>query len=161
MPHTWGPRAGHQFNSSATPSPVEPAASRRVRVLFVCIGNSCRSQMAEGFAQHYGQDVLEAASAGIAPATLVAPLTRKAMLETKHIDLEQHWPKSVFEVPGPFDLIVNMSGHPLPPALTAAEKRTWTVHDPVAGDESVHIQVANQIESLVQQLILEIRARWH
>ena len=44
------------------------APSTRLHVLFVCIGNSCRSQMAEAFARAYGRDVLVAASAGLAPA---------------------------------------------------------------------------------------------
>lgn len=115
--------------------------------------------MAEGFALRYGNDVIEPASAGLAPANLVAPLTRKAMLETKQIDLSEHWPKSVFEVAGPFDMIVNMSGYPLPPVLVGKELRAWTVPDPITGDESVHQEVANQIEALVQQLILELRQR--
>lgn len=155
MPHTWGPKAGRQF------TPPTPAAKQRVklRVLFVCLGNSCRSQMAEGFALRYGTDVMDSASAGLAPAAMVAPLTRKAMLVTKGIDLQEHFPKSVFDVSGPFDLIVNMSGYPLPKAVTAREVRSWTVQDPVAGDESVHLEVANLIESMVQQLILEIRGK--
>ena len=45
------------------------------RVLFVCIGNACRSQMAEAFARTYGSDVMIAASAGLAPAMGVAPDT--------------------------------------------------------------------------------------
>ena len=165
MPHTWGPKAGRQFTAahqSAGPIAFQQPAitpSQKLRVLFVCIGNSCRSQMAEGFALHYGKDVMHAASAGLSPATLVAPLTRKAMLEDKGIDLREHWPKSVFETPGPFDLIVNISGHPLPPAITATEHRTWKVDDPVTGDQAVHQRVATQIESLVQQLILELRQR--
>jgi arsenate reductase len=155
MPHTWGPKAGRQFSP---PKPA-PAPRSRLRVLFVCIGNSCRSQMAEGFALRYGKDVMEAESAGIAPAAMVAPLTRKAMLETKDIDLTNHWPKSVFDVSGAFDLIINMSGYPLPPNMQAGEVREWKVTDPVSGDESVHAQVAEHVERLVQQLILELRAR--
>ena len=56
------------------------------RVLFLCIGNSCRSQMAEGFANRYGQDVMKVASAGFAPASIVQPLTRKVM-EDKNINI--------------------------------------------------------------------------
>src|SRR5262249_60504772 len=58
----------------------------RKRVLFLCIGNCCRSQMAEGFARTHGSDVLIAASAGIVPTAEVAQDTRRAMAE-KHIDL--------------------------------------------------------------------------
>ena len=48
-------------------------------MLFVCIGNACRSQMAEGFARSYGADVMEAHSAGLAPAVSVPSLTRQVM----------------------------------------------------------------------------------
>ena len=70
------------------------------RVLFLCIGNSCRSPMAEGFAKCYGSDVMQAESAGLAPAGIVQPLTKKVM-EEKNINiyatpalekgLESHW----------------------------------------------------------------------
>ena len=53
------------------------------RVLFVCIGNSCRSQMAEGFARAYGSDVMIPASAGFTPASRVAPDTIRAMAEPR------------------------------------------------------------------------------
>lgn len=163
MPHTWGPKAGKQFQprqaaaAASTPSPAS-VAPRLLRVLFVCIGNSCRSQMAEGFARKYGSDVMEVASAGLAPATLVSPLSRQAMLESKGIDLADHWPKSLFEMHGPWDLIVNISGMTMPPTAHARQIRIWTVPDPVVDPLPVHIQVANQIETLVQQLVLELRA---
>lgn len=129
-----------------------------MRVLFVCIGNSCRSQMAEGFARKYGSDVMEVASAGLAPASLVAPLTRQAMIESKGIDLTGQWPKSVFELHGPWDLIINISGMTFPPTVHARQIRIWTIHDPVLDPLPVHIEVANKIEALVQQLVLELRA---
>ena len=137
-----------------------PASGRRkLRVLFVCLGNSCRSQMAEGFAIRYGSDVMEVASAGLAPATMVAPLTAKAMLDRKGIDLSKHWPKSLFDASGDFDVIINISGQPLPPSITAPDIRAWAVHDPVLDDETVQLEVANRVELLVQQLILELRNR--
>jgi arsenate reductase len=54
---------------------------RRYRVLFVCIGNSCRSQMAEGFAKAYGDDILAARSAGLNPCEMVSPVTVQLMAE--------------------------------------------------------------------------------
>ena len=159
MPHTWGPHAGRHLRRQE-PAPTPAALGRRrIKVLFVCIGNSCRSQMAEGFALRYGQDVMEVASAGLAPATMVAPLTAKAMLDSKGIDLSGQWPKSVFDVTGDFDVIINISGQLLPPSITAPDIRAWAVHDPVLDDETVQLEVANKVELLVQQLILELRNR--
>src|SRR5947209_2471045 len=91
---------------------MTPAPKKRV--LFVCIGNACRSQMAEGFARTYGSDALVAASAGVAPAGAVARDTVRAMLE-KNIDLREHFPKSIQHLDrARFDLVVNMSESYLP-----------------------------------------------
>src|SRR5215475_5872555 len=62
--------------------PAAPAqALTKKRVLFICIGNSCRSQMAEAFAQAYGSDVMEVHSAGVSPAAMIAPLTKSILAE--------------------------------------------------------------------------------
>src|SRR5690348_16728584 len=109
------------------------------RVLFVCIGNSCRSQMAEGFARTYGSDVILAASAGIAPALMVAADTRRAMKE-KNISLDDHFPKGVEQLSkAHFDLIINMSGVELPESLGTI--RTWKVRDPIGTKYDVHCAV--------------------
>ena len=126
------------------------------RVLFVCIGNSCRSQMAEGFARAYGSDVMIAASAGVAPAVTVASDTRRAMKE-KNISLEDHFPKSLQQLVNVhFDLIVNMSGVELPGTLETPI-RTWKVRDPIGTKYDVHCGVRDEIEKLVMELILELR----
>ena len=149
MPHTWGPKAGMQ----------RPVSQPRKSVLFVCIGNSCRSQMAEAFARRYGSDVMVASSGGLAPASIVSPMTRKVMLDYKGIALDDHYPKLLFDSPGaPFDLVVNISGAPLPPGFPCASSRDWAVRDPVMDPEPLHLKVVEQIEGLVQNLILELRA---
>jgi arsenate reductase (thioredoxin) len=126
------------------------------RVLFVCIGNSCRSQMAEAFARAYGSDVMVAASAGIAPALAVAADTQRAMAE-KNIYLEDHFPKSLRQLIGvPFDLVVNMSGVDLPEEI-AAPVRVWNVRDPIGTKYDVHREVRDEIERLTMELILELR----
>ena len=126
--------------------------------MFLCIGNSCRSQMAEGFARAYGSDVLEARSAGLAAALSIAPLTRKVMLE-KNIDLADAFPKgfSVAAADG-VDLIVNMSRHKLP-ANVAKPVEEWVLQDPIGQSEETYREVRDQIEQRVMRLILSIRAR--
>jgi len=130
---------------------------RYSRVLFVCIGNACRSQMAEAFARTYGSDVLVAKSAGLYPAETVSPVTARLMFE-KNIALEGSVPKGLEQTGTNFDLIVNMSGLPLPPDL-ASPVRKWDVEDPVWLSEARHREVRDRIESLVQNLILELRRK--
>jgi len=126
-------------------------------ILFVCIGNSCRSQMAEGFARAYGADVLRPASAGISPASTISPLTRQVMLE-RNIPLDAHFPKGLELFGGQrFDILVDLSGTRLPKGLEAGEMLQWLVPDPIGGPEGFFRQVRDQIETLVMQLILRLR----
>ena len=128
------------------------------RVLFVCIGNSCRSQMAEAFARAYGSDVLIAASAGLAPATGIARDTLRAM-EEKGLDLRDQFPKAMRHLGrSQFDLIVNMSGFELPGPPTAPV-REWEIADPVLLKYEEHCAVRDQIERMVMKLIVELRQR--
>lgn len=125
-------------------------------VLFVCLGNSCRSQMAEAFARTYGSDVMTARSAGLAPAAYISPLTRTVMAE-KNISLDDHFPKSLGEVEaGRFDLIVNMSGLSLPGSC-GVPVRVWKIRDPMGAGEDVFRAVRDELEMRVMDLILELR----
>jgi arsenate reductase len=139
-----------------TPSQNPPAAAQRKRVLFVCIGNSCRSQMAEAFARAYGSDVMVVQSAGLMPATLIAPLTKQVLAE-RNLNIDSHFPKGL-EVAGreSFDVVVNMSGRPM--NLPNAHIVTWPVRDPIGQPESVYRAVVQQIEGLVMGLILNLRS---
>jgi len=130
--------------------------SSKTRVLFICLGNSCRSQMAEGFARTYGADVLIAASAGLSPAFMVAQDTVRAMDE-KNIDLRDQFPKSLKQLGrAQFDLLINMSGFDLPPEIDPPV-RDWDVPDPIAEDYETHCKIRDEIETRVMGLILELR----
>ena len=130
----------------------------KTRVLFVCIGNACRSQMAEAFATTYGSDVLIAASAGVAPATGMHPVTVRVM-EEKNIDLKDYYPKTLRHLArAEFDLIVNMSGTflPAPPDCKIVD---WDIDDPVFMDYDGHCKIRDEIERRVMNLIMELRRR--
>jgi arsenate reductase (thioredoxin) len=128
----------------------------KTRVLFVCIGNSCRSQMAEAFARQYGDDVLIAASAGLAPAFTVAPDTMRAMAE-KDLDLRDHFPKGIRQLGrAQFDIVVNLSGMAVPGDL-GTRMIEWDVADPVDMEYDEHCEVRDVIERLVMNLIMELR----
>jgi arsenate reductase len=128
----------------------------RKRVLFVCIGNSCRSQMAEGFARTYGADVVIPASAGLAPAAGIAPDTKRAMLE-RNIDVRDHFPKTIRQLGrARFDLAINMSDEELPPNA-AASILEWDIPDPIRFSYEQHCEIRDEIERKVMGLILELR----
>ncbi len=110
--------------------------------------------MAEAFARHHGADVIEAKSAGLAPCEMVSPATA-ALMSERSIDLDGCVPKGFDDTGTDFDLIVNMSGRPLP--ALAAPVREWKVEDPIWFTEARHRQVRDQIEKLVEGLIREFR----
>ena len=114
--------------------------------------------MAEGFARRYGSDVMEPLSAGLAPAAIVQPLTKKVM-EEKNIKIDDQYPKSLSELDlTAVDLIINMSGTNLPaPARVPIEIREWKIEDPISKSEEVYLTVRDQIEMRVMRLILEFR----
>jgi len=152
-----GPRADMASPSKIAPTKPAPTQllAARKRVLFVCIGNSCRSQMAEAFAQAYGADIIEAQSAGVSPATYIAPLTKQTLGE-RNLNIDDHFPKSVDTMRRQaFDVVVNMSGVPL--SLPGAHLIDWVVPDPIGQSEAYYRTVATQIEGLVMRLIMELR----
>jgi len=125
-------------------------------VLFVCIGNCCRSQMAEGFAHEYGADIVAAASAGLAPAGIIVDETIRAMAE-KSVDITGQYSKAFrLDEANECDLVVNMSGVGLPDGIEPPVVE-WQVPDPIGQSEEVYAQVRDQVESLVTDLIWQIR----
>ena len=124
----------------------------------MCIGNSCRSQMAEAFARIHGRGVIEPSSAGLYPALMVAPDTVRAMAEKK-IDLKGQFPKSVRQMDfSKFDLIVDMSGE-LGNGIRKPPVAAWDVRDPIMLEYDEHCQVRDRIELLVNDLIRQLASK--
>jgi len=131
-------------------------SKHRTRVLFVCLGNSCRSQMAEAFARLFGGDVMIPSSAGLAPAWGIAPDTIRAM-EEKNIVLRDHFPKSLQNLARiRFDLVVNMSQRPLPEGMPG-RLLEWEIPDPIGMSYEEHCQIRDEIERKVMELIGQLR----
>ncbi len=118
-----------------------------MRLLFVCVGNSCRSQMAEGIARHLGH---EAASAGTHPATQVSANALK-VLESKGISTDGLKPKSVDSFnANDFDMVVSMGCGVSCPAMRIDQD--WGLDDPVGQSLSVFEATAEEIERRLSQL---------
>ncbi|MGI8742171.1 MAG: low molecular weight phosphatase family protein [Bryobacteraceae bacterium] len=133
----------------------EKVKARRISVLFVCVGNACRSQMAEAFANAYGRDVMDASSAGLAPAARVSRTMRQVMAEKK-IVIGARQPRRLNAVDRiGFDLVVNFSGYALP--RTTAEVLEISVADPGGKEESFHRRIRDQVEQHVESLIARFR----
>jgi arsenate reductase (thioredoxin) len=82
----------------------------KLRVLFLCTGNSCRSQMAEGWAKHLKSDVIDSHSAGIRPAGLSSRATE--VMAEAGVDISSQWSKHVDDLPGiDFDYVITLCGN--------------------------------------------------
>ncbi len=131
-------------------------ATNKKSILFVCIGNICRSPMAEALARKYGADVLTVQSAGLAPAVTTTPHTRAALAE-RNVDLGDHRPKGLHEVDlNRLDLVINMSGESMPIGLHAPLE-VWNVPDPYGFDLPAYRKACDLIEQQVMRLILRAR----
>ncbi len=130
---------------------------RKTKVLFVCVGNSCRSQMAEAFARNRHADVIEPSSAGISPLGRIADVTRQVMAELGY-SLEGQHSKGLPANASEFDgLIVNMTGIPGASLFPGARVVDWDVDDPFGEDLSVHRCIRDEIEQLVGSLANQLR----
>ena len=101
------------------------------KVLFVCIENSNRSQMAEAFANILGKGSVEAYSAGSKPSGIVNPKAITAMKELGY-DLQKHSSKSLDEAKthAPYDAVVTMGCGDACPWMPAKKHIDWEIPDP-------------------------------
>ncbi len=104
-----------------------PPVTRRLKILFLCTGNSCRSQMAEGWARKLKADVLEPYSVGIEPHGL-DPLAVRVMAEAG-VDIRAQRSKSVGELRDvPFDAVITVCGHAQETCPAWLGRKTTVLH---------------------------------
>jgi protein-tyrosine-phosphatase len=126
------------------------------RVLFVCVENSNRSQMAEGFARRLGGDRVDACSAGSRPSGRINPRAIAFMTE-RGIDLTAQHSKSLDDVGSePFDAVVTMGCGDACPWIAAARREDWALPDPKSLDDAGFRQVRDDIERRVAGLLREL-----
>jgi len=134
--------------------------NRKVKVLFVCIGNMCRSPMAEGIARHAGVDLIEAFSAGTHPTGVVSEDAIEIMRELK-IDISRAHSKSLLDVPvAEMDIVVSMSprrASEIVPRGFRGRTIDWNVDDPVGRSLSTFRRVRDELNVLVKQLVEDVR----
>jgi protein-tyrosine-phosphatase len=123
------------------------------RVVFVCVENANRSQMAEAFARIHGAGVIEPYSAGSRPSGVVNPKAVAAMRE-KGYDLTAHASKSLDDLPpGEWDAAITMGCGDECPNLRAARREDWPLPDPKHLPPEQFNQVRDEIERRVRELI--------
>src|SRR6266436_1736514 len=126
------------------------------RVVFVCVENSNRSQMAEAFARIYGGDQVEAYSAGSRPSGRVNPKAVETMKEVGY-DLTAHRSKGLDEFNGQeFDAAVTMGCGDECPLVLAKRREDWQIPDPREMSPEQFRHVRDLIESKVKDLLASL-----
>src|SRR5438093_1498382 len=127
--------------------------SQPKRLLFVCVENSNRSQMAEAFARMYGGDSIEAYSAGSRPSGRVNPKAIEAMSELGY-DLSKHESKSLADIPViEYDLVATMGCGDECPFVRAKRHEDWDIPDPKALEGDAFRSVRDLIAAKVKAAI--------
>lgn len=132
-------------------------SSSTPRLLFVCVENSNRSQMAEAFARIHGQNKVEAYSAGSRPSGKINPKAIEAMRAVGY-DLSSHRSKSLDELAGiEFDFVATMGCGDECPFVRAKRRDDWNVPDPREMTMDEFRAVRDEIEAKVVHLLSELK----
>ncbi|RFM23785.1 MAG: arsenate reductase ArsC [Candidatus Thermochlorobacter aerophilum] len=123
------------------------------KVLFVCVENSNRSQMAEAFAKIHGKGKVEAYSSGSRPSGIINPKAIEAMKEVGY-DLTTHTSKSLDEIPDvEYDFVATMGCGDECPFVRAKMREDWQIPDPKHLEPEEFRKVRDLIEQKVKEML--------
>jgi arsenate reductase len=127
-----------------------------LNVLFVCVGNAARSQMAEGFLRELGGNRFQVSSAGTSPHWRVDPRAVAVMVEAG-VDITRQHPKGLEDVDAMGQNVVVNMGCPADacPVVPGAERREWKLEDPHEQPIEVYRAVRDEIKHRVKEMVEE------
>ena len=120
------------------------------KVAFICVHNSCRSQIAEALGRHLAADVFESYSAGTETKPRINPDAVRLMKQLYHIDMEaegQH-SKLLSDLPA-VDVVITMGCNVQCPFLPCAWREDWGLEDPTGKSDEAFLETIRQIEEKV------------
>ena len=122
------------------------------RVAFICVHNSCRSQIAEALGKHLASDVFESYSAGTETKNRINPDAVRIIKQLYGIDMEetQH-PKLLEDIP-PVDIVITMGCNVECPYLPCRHREDWGLDDPTGKNDNDFIEVIKKIETKIKDL---------
>lgn len=124
------------------------------KVAFICVHNSCRSQMAEALLKNLGSELFEVYSAGTENYPEVKPLA-KAVIEELGIDMSSHQPKLLSDIPEFIDIAITMGCNVNCPYLPCSHREDWGLDDPSGGP----IEDYRVTRELIREKVLELIQR--
>jgi protein-tyrosine-phosphatase len=132
--------------------PFSAANCKKPKVAFLCVHNSCRSQIAEALGKRLAGDVFDSFSAGTAPGTQINPDAVRLMKQVYGIDMEQtQYNKFLSDLPA-VDIVVTMGCNVQCPTLPCSHREDWGLDDPSGKEDRAFLAVMAQIEEKVLDL---------
>lgn len=127
------------------------------KVAFICVHNSCRSQIAEALGKHLAWDVFDSYSAGTKTKDRINPDAVRIMKQLRGIDMEEtQRPKLLEDIP-PADIVITMGCNVDCPYLPCRHREDWRLDDPTGKTDDDFIEVIKVIEAKIKDLKLRIR----
>ena len=128
----------------------------KYKVAFVCTANSCRSQMAEGWAKNLSSDMFEVYSAGTQPAAEVNT-NAVAVMKEAGIDISGQFPKTLDDIPFEMDILIKMGCDVVCPFVINRHEEDWELPDPVGYPIDEFRRVRDLIKNKVLELIDRVK----
>jgi len=126
---------------------------RKSKIVFICVENARRSQMAQGFAEALGQGKIEVYSAGSRPSKEIDPVVIEVMKE-KGIDLSNKRPKGLNDLPpSEMDFLITMGCEETCPAILAKKTIEWEIPDPKGKSIEFYREIRDTVEDKVKDLL--------
>ena len=144
---------------TATPAQTSPQTESRPQVLFVCVHNAGRSQMAAALLAHHAAGKVEVRSAGSAPADEINPAVREAMAEIG-IDVADAQPKLLTtDAVQTADVVITMGCGDACPVFPGKRYLDWALPDPAGQGVDAVRPIRDDIDARVRALLPELTAR--
>jgi arsenate reductase len=125
---------------------------RKCRIAFICIHNSCRSQIAEALGKKMASDLFECYSAGTEAGTAINSDAIRLIKSRYGIDMEKtQYPKSLEEIPN-VDFVITMGCGVACPHLTCRYREDWQLEDPTGKSDHEFVKIIDAIEQKIRDL---------
>lgn len=128
------------------------------KVAFLCVHNSCRSQMAEAWAKELGKETIDSYSAGTENYAEVKPKAVQVM-EEAGIDMSEYYPKLLSDIPENIDILISMGCNVVCPYIPNSYTEDWGIEDPSGGSIEDFRETREIIRKKMEDLVDRIKRR--
>lgn len=125
---------------------------KKLKVAFICVHNSCRSQIAEALCKHLNSDIFESFSAGTEVKPSINSDANRLMKQIYHIDMEKTQKSKLLDEIPDVDIVITMGCNVSCPSLPCRHREDWGLDDPSGKSDDEFIKVINEIENKIKQL---------